>query len=183
MYNEKLANRLIETMLAGYEGGIDGMVELHPYPYIDRIDERKTIGEIAFSLVITEQCPEGPTENLEKIQSTMEGLIKKIEQHIMTGEDIGIDLGNYASIVLKDLIHIDKKLRDASGEYTSRQKEIDKRLDEAVKEFCNRMEDKEPDMVAAIREAHKHATSGDTETALEILREKAKERGFILPED
>lgn len=105
------------------------MKELHPYPYTDLVDERKTIGEMAFSLVITEQMPEGPTgENMETMQSTMEGLIKKVESFIMTGEDIGIELGNYASIVLKDLIFIDNKLRGGNNKYFSRKAELEKRL-------------------------------------------------------
>lgn len=111
--NLQFAKRLIETLLAGYDNGTEGMKSIHSNKYADHLDISLELGLQAFSLCITEVYPHCKDSDIDEVQVSIEWLIKAVENYIITGKDIGIDLDfkDYVSLIIKDLILIDDSCR------------------------------------------------------------------------
>lgn len=184
MYNQKIANRIVETLKAGYEGGVDAMLQLYPRPYIDMVDRNDELCLIAFSLAITEQMPDGPNKrNVAELQETMETLIKKVENFILTGEDAGVELGAYPSMILRDLIFMDRRYRGLDRDKSNELRKMEESLDSTVEEFSEKFSDVAPKLTKAVKKAQRLSKKGQLREALDLLREEAARFGLKLPED
>lgn len=102
MFNQEYAKRYLENVMLGFREGIEALREKYPGD-----NDGKEIVALAFQVTNYElyNDSEFDFDTLDSINQTMIELPEKIEGYILNGDDIGCDLGEYASLILGD--HID----------------------------------------------------------------------------